>query len=101
MKHHHSDARRYRNVQIIEWGDGRLSNAGERVQISKPGEQLDGTRYYIRVDRVNYSDGSHPDNDDPWPVGPDGNGYSLTRKDAYEYGNDVDNWQAAAPSPGR
>ena len=85
---------------MIEWGDGKLSNAGERVQLSKPGEELGGTRYYIRVDRVNYSDGSHPDGEDLWPVGPDGNGFSLTRKDTHDYGNDVENWQAVAPSPG-
>ncbi|MHC4890532.1 MAG: hypothetical protein ACYTEO_13830 [Planctomycetota bacterium] len=41
---------------------GRLANGGERVEISKPGD-VDGygTRYYIRVDRVNYSDGWHPE----------------------------------------
>jgi hypothetical protein len=47
-------------VQVFQWGAGRLSNAGEKIQLSKPGDQVEGTRYYIRVDRVNYSDGSHP-----------------------------------------
>ena len=88
------------NVQIFEWGPGRLDNAGEKVQISKPGDQVDGVRYYIRVDRVNYSDGSHPVGDDPWHSGPDGYGKSLTRKVPADYGNDPENWTAADPSPG-
>ncbi|MBN2314809.1 MAG: lamin tail domain-containing protein, partial [Sedimentisphaerales bacterium] len=89
------------NVQIMEWGAGRLSNAGERLELSKPGEQLEGTRYYIRVDRVNYSDGSHPVGEDPWPIDPDGFGSSLNRKDPEDYGNDPGNWHAVNPSPGQ
>ncbi|HUT47432.1 MAG TPA: hypothetical protein VMX36_14220, partial [Sedimentisphaerales bacterium] len=76
-------------------------NGGEKVQLSKPGDQLDGTRYYIRVDRVNYSDGFHPFGEDPWPLGPDGYGQSLTRKVPADYGNDPENWSGADPSPGR
>jgi len=87
-------------VQIFEWGPGRLSNAGEKLQLSKPGDQVEETRYYIRTDRVNYSDGSHPAADDPWPAGPDGYGKSLRRKVPADYGNDPDNWTAADPSPG-
>jgi len=88
-------------VQVFEWGSGRLDNGGEKVQLSKPGDQLDGTRYYIRVDRVNYSDGFHPFGEDPWPLGPDGYGQSLTRKVPADYGNDPENWSGADPSPGR
>ncbi|MHC4204173.1 MAG: lamin tail domain-containing protein [Planctomycetota bacterium] len=88
------------SVQIFEWGPGRLSNAGEKVQLSKPGDQVEETRYYIRVDRVNYSDGSHPAGDDPWPIEPDGTGKSLIRIVPADYGNDPDNWTAANPSPG-
>jgi len=88
-------------VQVFQWGAGRLSNAGEKIQLSKPGDQVEGTRYYIRVDRVNYSDGSHPAGEDPWPVEPDGNGKSLMRKVPADYGNDPENWIAANPSPGR
>ncbi|MHC4326459.1 MAG: lamin tail domain-containing protein [Planctomycetota bacterium] len=87
-------------VQIFEWGSGRLSNAGEKVQLSKPGDQVEQTRYYIRVDRVNYSDGSHPAGEDTWPAGPDGQGKSLLRIAPAEYGNDPENWTAASPSPG-
>ncbi|MHC4456616.1 MAG: hypothetical protein ACYS0I_05900, partial [Planctomycetota bacterium] len=83
-----------------------LSNAGEKIQLSKPGEpEPDGTVPYIRVDRVNYSDGRHHEDFhelgyDPWPTTPDGNGASLQRIDPCEYGNDVNNWLAAESSPG-
>ncbi|MFZ2146551.1 MAG: hypothetical protein WAV28_04955, partial [Sedimentisphaerales bacterium] len=73
-----------------------------------------GTRYYIRVDRVGYSDGFHPDPSsrggihpedcpggvDLWPSAPDGGGKSLTRKTSADYGDDPDNWVAAILSPG-
>jgi len=88
-------------LQVFEWGDGRLSNAGEKLQLSKPGDQVEDTRYYIRVDRVNYSDGSHPAGEDPWPVEPDGDGKSLMRMEPDDYGNDPENWIAANPSPGQ
>ena len=88
-------------VQIFEWGAGRLNNAGEKIQLSKPGDQVEETRYYIRTDRVNYSDGSHPIGEDPWPTGPDGTGQSLMRKVPANYGNDPENWIAANPSPGQ
>jgi hypothetical protein len=86
---------------------GKMQNSGERIQLSKPGdEDLDtpelGDYHMIRVDRVKYSDGSHPDGDEPdlWPTGPDGWGYSLTRAWPEFYGNDPNNWIAAEPSPG-
>jgi hypothetical protein len=63
-----------------------------------------GELHYIRVDRVNYSDGSHPENCpgsvDLWPTAPDGYGQSLVRRVPADYGNDPFNWTAAAPSPG-
>jgi len=63
-----------------------------------------GTRQYIRIDRVNYSDGFHPDDCpggvDLWPTSADGGGKSLTRKVLTDYGNDVINWDANDPSPG-
>jgi hypothetical protein len=93
------------NVQVFEWGTGRLDNAGEKIQISMPGDvDLQGRRQWIRVDRINYSDGSHPDDtpgdSDPWPIEPDGTGYSLSRITPAEYGNDPVNWKTAIPSPG-
>ncbi len=83
--------------------DGKLANDGEKLQISMPGEEDDGERCYIRIDRVVYSDGSHPDDfegTNPWPAEADGQGYSLTRVNLNEYGNDPANWQAATPTPG-
>ena len=85
--------------------DGRLNNAGESLELSMSGDiGKDGIRQYIRVDRVNYSDGSHPENCpgnvDLWPIEADGNGMALTRKVSTDYGNDLDNWQAASPTPG-
>ena len=86
--------------------DGNLSNYGGRLELSIPGDvDIEGTRHYIRIDRVIYSDGSHPENCpggiDLWPVDPDGQGASLTRENAAEYGNDPDNWISALPSPGQ
>ncbi len=84
---------------------GSLNNAGERLQISMPGDVDDsGTLYYIRIDRVTYSDGSHPENSpdgvDHWPTAPDDGLASLSRVSGQNYGNDPDNWTASAPSPG-
>jgi len=84
---------------------GKLSNAGERLELSMPGDVDEfGTRYYIRVDRVSYSDGFHPEDCpggvDLWPTETNGGGKSLTRKTGADYGNDPDNWTASAPSPG-
>ena len=86
--------------------DGNLSNAGERIELSMPGEvDESGASYYIRIDRVSYSDGFHPDDCpggvDLWPTRPDGDGKSLTRKIPTDYGNDPDNWTATTPTPGQ
>ena len=72
-----------------------FGNGGEEPLLSMPGD-LDGSiRQYIRVDKVNYDD------EGLWPTAPDGLGSSLSRITATNYGNDVANWQAATPSPGR
>ena len=89
-------------VKVFEWHDGKLDNGGEKIQLSMPGDvDTQFRRQWIRIDRVNYSDGSHPDDTDPWPAEPDGAGYSLGRISPADYGNDPVNWQAAIPSPGR
>ena len=79
---------------------GRLDNAGETIELVKPGDEVAGIRQYIPVERITYSDGSHPVGGDPWPTQPDGGGMSLTRINDALYGNDVANWQAAPPTPG-
>jgi hypothetical protein len=90
------------DVKVFQWGSGRLDNAGEKIQLSMPGDvDSEGVRQWIRIDRVVYSDGSHPAGSDPWPTGADGGGLSLSRKVPLDYGNDVSNWQAATPTPGQ
>jgi len=84
--------------------DGKLSDAGESLELSMPGDvDKEGVCQYIRVDRVNYSDGSHPEDCqggiDLLPVEADGDGMALTRKISTDYGNDPENWTASAPSP--
>ena len=84
---------------------GSLNNAGERLELSKPGDIDDtGEVYYIRVDRVGYSDGYHPENSpdaiDHWPRGSHDGRLSLSRISSENYGNDPDNWIASPPSPG-
>ena len=75
--------------------DTKLSNSGERLQLSLPGDtDLLGIRYYVQVDSVLYDDGL------PWPASPDGDGQSLGRISDTGYGDDVINWQAQTPSPG-
>jgi hypothetical protein len=97
---------RYPGLSAITYGpyDGKLDNAGERVQLGKPGDEFGGIRYYIRVDRVDYSDGSHPGGEpgdiDLWPTEADGQGKSLTRISTTLYGNDPNNWTASTPTPG-
>jgi hypothetical protein len=92
-------------VQLFGPYDGKLNNGGEKLEISMPGD-IDGfgTRHYIRVDRINYSDGSHPEDCpggiDLWPAQADGGGKSLVRIDPNLYGNDPNNWDANTPSPG-
>jgi len=85
---------------ILEWGDGKCNNGGEKINLQMPGDMVGSLRYYIRIDRVNYSDGSHPEGEDPWPTEPDGTGKSLNRKFPSAYGNDVANWQSTPPTPG-
>ena len=95
------------NVIMLGAYDGKLSNSGERLELSMPGDIDEfGSRHYIRADRVDYSDGSHPADCpggvDLWPTGPDGGGASLSRVFAELYSNDPNNWAASSPpTPGR
>jgi hypothetical protein len=92
-------------VEVLGSYGGRLSNSGEKVDLGIPGDiDESGMRHYIRIDRVNYSDGFHPEDCpggvDLWPPWADGFGQSLSRKNPTAYGNDVANWKGANPSPG-
>jgi hypothetical protein len=98
---------RYPGLSSITYGpySGWLANDGEQLELSKPGD-VDGlgVRHYIRVERVDYSDGWHPNGEpgdvDLWPTQADGLGKSLTRTSTTQYGNDPNNWTAATPTPG-
>jgi hypothetical protein len=92
-------------VKVFEWGSGRLANQGELLRLVKPGDVDDlGTRYWIEVDRVDFSDGNHgdrfPKGVDPWPAQADGTGLSLDRLFPRKYGDDPNNWQATIATPG-
>jgi hypothetical protein len=92
-------------VLVLGPYNGSLNNSGEKLELSMPGdEDGSGTRHYIRADRVNYSDGSHPQNEpggvDLWSIAADGGGASLGRIAPERYGNDPNNWQAAVSTPG-
>jgi hypothetical protein len=81
--------------QWLTWQAGALDNAGETLQIGKPGPVGDvGNVRFIRVDRVNYDDAA------PWPASPDGAGPALAKAAESEYGNDAANWWPSPPSPG-
>lgn len=83
------------DVQIFQWDGGSLSNQGEKLELSKSGElDTSGTLSMIRIDRIVYDDNL------PWPEGADGSGLSLHKISPELYGNDVDAWHAASPSPG-
>jgi len=92
-------------VQMLAWASGKLDNGGGALRLLKPGDvDKEGIRYWIEVDRIRYSDGSHaeelPGGIDLWPIEADGSGSSLSRLLPARYGNDPNNWQAAIPTPG-
>jgi hypothetical protein len=92
-------------VTVLGPYGGNLSNAGEKLELSKPTDKDElGEQVYVRVDRVVYSDGSHPEDCpegvDLWPVQADAGGKSLSRIVPQAYGNDPNNWQPTTPTPG-
>ncbi|MBN2139043.1 MAG: lamin tail domain-containing protein [Sedimentisphaerales bacterium] len=93
-------------VMLLGPYEGSLSNSGEDVDLSRPGDLNElGQRNWIRVERVGYSDGYHPGGEpgdiDQWPTEPDGGGASLSRIWLDLYANDPNNWAASdPPTPG-
>jgi len=68
-------------TRVFGWENGRLSNSGEVIKlVSSDGELLD---------QVSYSDAS------PWPLLPDGQGYSLSLKDPYLDNSLPANWTSS------
>jgi hypothetical protein len=72
-----------------------LENEGEALRLEKPNPEP--LMPAIEMERVRYNDKS------PWPTEADGEGPSLERFAAAQYGNDPINWRtvAAGGSPGR
>ena len=77
-------------VEIFGPYAGGLSNAGERVSLSKTGtpDPLRPNEIpLIVVDSVKYNDVA------PWPTEPDGNGEVLARIDSAVIGDEPTNWE--------
>jgi hypothetical protein len=90
---------------VFQWTSGKLSNEGENIELSIPGELVDSVRYYIRVDNVSYSDGEHHENFpglDPWSKtrNANGGGHSLQKINPNLFGDDVNNWMSNEAAPG-
>jgi hypothetical protein len=85
------------SVPIFGPYSGKLDNGGESVELHRPDTPQAGTGHvpYLLEDRVEYGDSA------PWPIGGDGDGASLQRGVASDYGNDAANWIAAGPTAGR
>jgi PKD repeat protein len=73
---------------------GALANDGESVRLMRPAPPDAGEVPYNLVDRVVYGDTL------PWPSEADGDGSSLERRVAADYGNDPENWGASNPVDG-
>src|SRR5262249_27627973 len=73
---------------------GALDNGGERIRLLKPAFDVVGGLDFILVDQVRYN------NKLPLPTDPDGGPSSLERKRAWEYGNEVANWEASLVTGG-
>ena len=82
------------NVPIYgPWG-GRLNNSNETVALKWPDTPNIDSVPYILAEEISYA------SNEPWPPAADGTGKSLQRIVNSRYGNDPDNWYAAAPRPG-
>lgn len=88
------------NVPVFGPYEGKLSNSGENIRLSRPdhpettGPNV-GLVPYEQVEAIDYLPGS------PWPAGAAGTGLSLHRARLLGYGNEPTNWFAATPTPGR
>ncbi|HOP97341.1 MAG TPA: lamin tail domain-containing protein [Verrucomicrobiota bacterium] len=84
------------DVAVYGPWSGRLSNAGETIELKQPGTaDTDGTVPYYMIDKVSYGDAA------PWPPQADGIGNSLQRLNLSAYGNDPTNWFAGGVTAGR
>ncbi|MGE5610324.1 MAG: lamin tail domain-containing protein, partial [Bacillota bacterium] len=86
------------NVPVFGPFTGLLDNAGDTLELAKPGSpEGDGYVPIVTVERIKYN------NQAPWPIASDGQGSSLARIDPTAYGNEAGNWTAevVGGSPGR
>ena len=83
------------NVPIYGPWDGKLNNTNETVELKSPDNPNLDSVPYILAEEIAYA------SYEPWPPAADGTGQSLQRIDNSQYGNDPDNWYAAAPRPGQ
>ena len=80
---------------------GKLNNGGDNLELARPNppvappSPVAGFAADVLVDKVKYATGV------PWPCGSGGNGNSLQRYDATQFGNDPLNWVAMLPTPGQ
>jgi hypothetical protein len=73
---------------------GELLNTGERLTLSRPADRASFVPLSM-ADQVVYNTTTG------WPEVADGRGASLNRVSFAEYGNDILNWKAGVPTPGR
>ncbi len=73
-------------VTLVGGYDGRLSNRGEQLRLTR----ADGTL----EDEVDYDDHA------PWPIQADGRGSSLLRREVAAWGSDSGSWTALPPTAG-
>jgi hypothetical protein len=71
---------------------GKLSNAGDDVELQRPMILSTTNTGHVLLDKVDYQD------DVPWPKAADGLGLSLHRANLAAYGDDPTNWVAAPPT---
>ncbi len=87
------------NVQVFGPYGGSLSDFGEGITLTRPGDrEVTGFIPDYVTDFVAYDDVA------PWPTSANDGGYSLMRIDDRAFGNDVVNWKASdqiGGTPGR
>ena len=82
---------------IVGPWQGALNNAGDPVRLLAPDAPVAGNDEppYVLIDEVEYRPTP------PWPTEASGTGNSLQRIASRQYGDEPDNWFAAAPTAGR
>jgi hypothetical protein len=88
------------NIQLFGPYQGKLGNSGDSIKLESPdavqgiGHINEGFVPYVTVDLVEYSSVG------PWPTGASASGWSIQKKNSFQYGNDPTNWFAGAPTAG-